>query len=196
MNSHTVPRQTPVASTSTSPGRSAGQSAFKRWGRGEGSAPPTSVWPPGPQHSDDPRLEPAPCPWPARSGCACSGLEMLGYDQPQASHDHGVTPRCPRFTRRRPSGQQSANSPHLTSKQPPTTQDVESESRYKSREFEIHRSMALLIRRSSVRARRGPPSYLQVRALTDHATHHPLVAAAPGMARLKGAPMWSQTVAR
>ena len=36
--------------------------------------------------------------------------------------------------------QQSANSPHLTSKQPPTTQDVESESRCKSRKFEIHRT--------------------------------------------------------
>ena len=36
--------------------------------------------------------------------------------------------------------QQSANSPHLTSKQPPTAQDVESESPCESREFEIHRT--------------------------------------------------------
>jgi len=65
---------------------------------------------------------------------------MLGYDQPGDSHVHGVALDADPVRARSSSAQQSANSPHLGPEQPPKTQDVESESRCKSRKFEIHRT--------------------------------------------------------
>jgi len=114
--------------------------AYERWERGEGVRAITLRMPPGRQLSQCTRREPARCPWAAGSVCSCSRLQMPGYDQPRASRVHGVASAAHTLQAGRPSAQQSANSPHLGSKQPPTTSDVESRSRCKSRKFKIHRT--------------------------------------------------------